>query len=134
MLVVLRAEAEPLVANVLVVLVDVVDLDRKLQVHRRERADLLREIEFGDSLIRTLEGHSDWVRGVAVSGDGRRAVSASEDKTLKVWDVESGVLLATFTCDAAARCCAFINERELIAGDDLGRVHFLRLEEPKAKG
>ena len=36
-----------------------------------------------------------WVNGVAVSGDGRRAVSASADKTLKVWDVESGRELRT---------------------------------------
>jgi WD40 repeat protein len=71
---------------------------------------------------------------VAVSGDGRRAVSASDDHTLKLWDVESGVLFVTFTCDAAALCCAFISDRKLFAGDALGRIHFLELEEPKAKG
>ena len=69
---------------------------------------------------------------MALSGDERLAVSASADKTLNVWDVESGVLLAAFTCDAAARCCAFSETLNLIvAGDDLGRVHFLRLEEGK---
>src|SRR2546426_65193 len=49
----------------------------------------------GTSLIRTLEGHSSSVHGVAVSADGRRAVSASVDKTLKVWDVETGGALRT---------------------------------------
>src|SRR5215468_9521678 len=49
----------------------------------------------GGPLLRTLEGHADWVNGVAVSGDGRLAVSASADKTLKVWEVESGRLLRT---------------------------------------
>ena len=49
----------------------------------------------GTSLIRTLEGHSSAVRGVALSGDGRRAVSASQDKTMKVWDMESGRELHT---------------------------------------
>src|SRR2546422_3653794 len=49
----------------------------------------------GTPLIRTLEGHSSSVHGVAVSADGRRAVSASLDKTLKVWDVESGRELRT---------------------------------------
>src|SRR5271157_5561593 len=49
----------------------------------------------GTSLIRTLEGHSESVLGVAVSADGRRAVSASRDHTLKVWNVESGRELRT---------------------------------------
>ena len=46
-------------------------------------------------LVRTMEGHSDGIKGVAVSADGRRAVSASGDKTLKVWDLETGCPLHT---------------------------------------
>ena len=34
---------------------------------------------------------------MALSGDGRLAVSASEDQTLKVWEVESGRELRTLT-------------------------------------
>jgi WD40 repeat protein len=41
-------------------------------------------------LVRTLAGHSSSVSGVAVTADGKRAVSASSDETLKVWDLESG--------------------------------------------
>jgi WD40 repeat protein len=44
----------------------------------------------GTGLLRTLEGHSSVVNVVAVTADGRRAVSGSGDKTLKVWDLESG--------------------------------------------
>jgi WD40 repeat protein len=47
------------------------------------------------TLLRTLEGHTDWVLAVVVMPDGRRAVSASGDKTLKIWDLESGTLLRT---------------------------------------
>jgi WD40 repeat protein len=78
--------------------------------------------------LRTLAGHSDWVRGVAVSADGRRAVSASADHTLKLWDLETGAVVTTFTCDAAAHCCAFAGARRIVAGDEGGRVHFLSLE------
>lgn len=84
--------------------------------------------------LRTLAGHTHWVMGVALSEDGRRAVSASHDRTLKVWELKTGEALATFTCDAAANCCAFSDALKLIvAGDEGGHVHFLRLEEPKPK-
>lgn len=60
---------------------------------------------------------------------GRLVVSASDDKTLRVWEVETGAALATFTCDSAAYCCAFADDPKLIvAGDAVGRVYFLRLE------
>ena len=43
----------------------------------------------GGSLIRTLEDHTSWVSDVAVTPDGRRAVSASWDRTLRLWDLEN---------------------------------------------
>ena len=49
------------------------------------------------ALLRTLEGHSDKVWSVSVTPDGRRAVSGSGDKTLRVWDLESGRCLRTLT-------------------------------------
>jgi len=43
--------------------------------------------------LRSLEGHTDGVQAVAVSPDGRFIVSGSEDRTVKVWELESGRLL-----------------------------------------
>lgn len=44
----------------------------------------------GGPLLRTLRGHKDGVTAVTLTGDGRYAVTGSEDKTLKVWDLPSG--------------------------------------------
>jgi WD40 repeat protein len=79
-------------------------------------------------VLRTLEGHSRTVTGVAITPDGKQAVSGSSDHTLKVWDLESGLSLATYTCDAAVRCCAFVGGRSIVAGDAGGRAHFLQFE------
>jgi hypothetical protein len=43
-------------------------------------------------------------------------------------------VVASFTCDGAANCCAFSAALELIVmGDAGGRMHFLHVEEPKPK-
>ena len=35
-------------------------------------------------------GHDGWVHAVAVSADGRRAVSGGDDGTVRVWDLDTG--------------------------------------------
>ncbi len=37
-----------------------------------------------------LEGHTRAVSGCALSADGRLALSASDDQTLRLWDTETG--------------------------------------------
>ncbi len=60
------------------------------------------------ALIRTLEGHSDSVNGCAFSPDGKQIVSASDDRTLKVWEAESGEMLRTLEGHSASvNGCAF---------------------------
>jgi len=79
--------------------------------------------------LRTLGGHDSWVRAVAVTGDGRYAVSGSDDQTLKVWNLSSGRIVASFYGDSTFHSCAVAPDGGMIvAGDELGQVHFLRLE------
>jgi hypothetical protein len=53
-------------------------------------------------LLHKLTGHSAAVRAVAVTADGTRAVSGSDDTTLKVWAIARGEAIATLVGHTAA--------------------------------
>jgi WD40 repeat protein/nucleoside phosphorylase len=57
---------------------------------------LRHPVSMSRSEVRTLSGHERPVYACAVTPDGRRAISASEDKTLKLWDLETGLELTAF--------------------------------------
>lgn len=41
-----------------------------------------------------LEGHSSWTKAVQISADGMKAISGSQDNTVRLWDLSSGKELA----------------------------------------
>ena len=64
------------------------------------RLEVIRGCEFlewdAGEAVRTFQGHSDGVRSVALTPDERLLVSASIDRTLRVWDVATRRQLAAF--------------------------------------
>jgi WD40 repeat protein len=97
--------------------------DFQLKVWRLETDEPEREE------VRTLYHHAAPVEAVSVSPDGLRVVSASRDKTLRVWDLQSGDEIAHVRLEGEITACATGPDGlTFIAGDEDGRVHFLRLE------
>lgn len=82
------------------------------------------------ALARTFNGHEDSVEALSLTSDGRLAVTVSDtDCRLVVWDVASGLGVAAFTTDVPLTSCATCPDKQtILAGDQLGGLHLLRLE------
>jgi hypothetical protein len=72
------------------------------------------------ALVRDLIGHSGDVNACVVTLNGRRVISASDDKTLKVWDLESGRALATLEghADVVSACAVTPDSRHVVSASD----------------
>ena len=85
-------------------------------------------IRDADEPARVLRGHTDKVNAIAVFRNGTRVVSCGRDRSIRVWDLETGMELAGFTVDAAIRGLALASDGMVMAaGDVAGRVHLFKL-------
>src|SRR5262249_9419508 len=62
------------------------------QFHRMISSSDLR----GFQELAILLSHSHWINAVAITSDGRFALSGSHDRTLKLWDLQTGQLIRSF--------------------------------------
>jgi WD40 repeat protein/serine/threonine protein kinase/TPR repeat protein len=73
-----------------------------------EALNVFQEARAADSQILAITGHADRVRSAEFSPDGRRIVTASNDKTARIWDAETGREIALLSGHTdAVRSAAF---------------------------
>ncbi len=84
------------------------------------------DLETGTSL-RTLTGHSGRIVALVTTPDGQRAISASLDQTIRIWDLRSGRTVRSV--DGDARALAVTSDgRRLVAGSPTGAVTLFDLD------
>jgi len=81
------------------------------------------------ALVRTLIGHRRGVNTVAVTPDGRYAVSGSYDETLRVWDLMSGECIRTLTGHGGSVGAVIVtaDSRHALSGSDDGTLRVWNL-------
>lgn len=62
---------------------------------QRADSDVRKNLPSGVKLVRTLRGHTGWIGRIAWSPHGRMLASPSGDKTIRLWDAETGECLRT---------------------------------------
>jgi WD40 repeat protein len=85
----------------------IVGTDNSIRLWDTEKGTLLRE----------LKGHTDRVHALAFTRDGKRLVSGSFDKTMRVWDVATGKELANAGSNGWVTCVDITPDgRTIVAG------------------
>src|SRR6266851_71420 len=69
--------------------------DDSSEQHRQADEEVRKKLPPGVKLVRTLRGHKGWIGRIAWSPDGQMLASPSEDKTIRLWDTETGECLRT---------------------------------------
>ena len=75
---------------------------------------------------KTLKGHKGTVNALAVLQDGR-LISGSSDGTVRVWDTNTGAQITRLDVDASIQCLTVRHMDEVVAGDTLGRLYWLKV-------
>jgi WD40 repeat protein len=99
--------------------------DGRLASASRDGAILLWDVASGAECAR-LKGHEHEVNVLCSVPDGRLA-SAAFDRTIRLWDVATGADCARLEVYASVQCLAAISPNRLVAGDTLGRLHWLEI-------
>jgi WD40 repeat protein len=75
-------------------------------------------------VLKRLRGHTLWPQGISYSPDGKRLASTARDKTLRIWDTETGECLATIPVPEEQRAVAFSpSGKEVASSGHDGKIY-----------
>lgn len=83
----------------------------------------------------TLTGHTQWVTSVAISPDGKTLVSGSDDKSIKIWNLETLELKSTLTGHVGSVAALAISpdSKTLVSGSTDKTIKIWNLETGELK-
>jgi WD40 repeat protein len=112
----------------------VITPDGRLAVSADNDGILLWNLQTGENTCVRFGVDSFAIRATAITSDGRFLVFATSDGNLTLFDMERKITVAAFGADSSLSACAISRDgRRIVAGEDSGRIHILRLEGAEVK-
>jgi WD40 repeat protein len=103
--------------------------DEKIILSSSNNSILGWDVKIGAKVI-TLIGHSSKINMIKTSTRAPLAISASDDGSVKVWDLNKKSCAASFTGESPMTCCAITPDgKKIIAGERSGRIHLLNFKD-----
>lgn len=92
---------------------------------------MLQALVYSPPSVNTLTGHQGRVWSVAFSADSRRALSGSDDGSMKLWEIRTGRLIRTFRYEKGEVTSVALSpdgQKALIAGSGACGLRLLEIE------
>ena len=98
-----------------------------------ETTERVTEREGQPPQCRIFRGHTSYVYRVAVTPDGQRIISTSEDRTVRLWEIDSGKCLLTLQGHLAAVIGVAVTPdgRRIISGSEDGTMRVWEIDSGK---
>jgi hypothetical protein len=93
---------------------------RHAAIAGRDGRLLVLDLLAGEPLRPPVPGHSDIIRSVTYSLDGRRILTSAEDSTIGLWDGDTGLLVARLPVPQRAMIAAFRGDEDAVLSVDTG--------------
>ena len=82
-------------------------------------------------IIRSVDAHQGWIRGVEISPDGTLVVSVGNDQVIRLWKTDTGEKVHEWPAhERHIYSAAFHPDgKHLLTGDLMGKIHVWKLED-----
>jgi WD40 repeat protein len=82
-------------------------------------------------VVRAIEAHRGWIRGVEISPDGTLLVSVGNDQVIRLWRTDTGEAIHQWPAHERHIYSAVFHPdgKHLLTGDLLGKIHVWNLED-----